>query len=168
MTKTFIISDTHFFHQNILNFKKEDGSPLREFSTISDMNETIVSNWNETVRSEDNIFHLGDVCFGHKENLDILNRLNGKKTLLLGNHEHKNIKEYIPYFYDIRAYHVLNKCILSHIPVHDTQLERFKCNIHGHTHWNELKDKRYKNVCVEKTNFRPIDIEEIYAFANGL
>ena len=45
----FAISDTHFGHQNILNFKKEDGTPVRDFDSLEDMHETMVKNWNSVL-----------------------------------------------------------------------------------------------------------------------
>ena len=58
------------------------------------MNETLIENWNRVVRQDDIVFHLGDFCLGGShECTKILNRLNGKIYLVLGNHDMKNIRQ---------------------------------------------------------------------------
>jgi calcineurin-like phosphoesterase family protein len=122
---------------------------------------------------------LGDVVINRKS-LRILHRLNGDKVLIRGNHDIFRDEEYRTYFRELRAYHVLNGMILSHIPVHEASLGRFGVNIHGHTHTNRVKracgvdaktgtvlysdenDVRYHCVCVEQTDFRPILLEDVY------
>ena len=80
--------------------------------------------------------------------------------------------EYREYFRELRAYHVMNGMILSHIPIHEGSLGRFGVNIHGHTHTNrvmgysmdldkEVIDPRYHCVCVEQTDFAPILFEDV-------
>ena len=90
MSNIFVISDTHFGHKNILTFLNEDGSRVRDFSSLEEMDELIVENWNKTVSDQDIVYHLGDVYFGagHQH----LKRLRGRKRLILGNHdEGKNV-----------------------------------------------------------------------------
>ena len=159
--KTFLISDTHFGHSNILTFKKLDGSNLRPFSSLEEMNETLINNWNSVVSNEDKVYHLGDVLFT-KRWLDlILPRLNGTKVLIKGNHDNLKLSQYQQYFKDVRAYHILDKFLLSHIPIHPESISRWKANIHGHLHNNIIPDNRYLNVSVERINYRPIDVEYI-------
>ena len=164
--KTFLISDTHFGHANILTFKKNDGTFLREFKDVQDMNEYMVYKWNSTVSSGDKVYLLGDVSMG--SDLSIIDRLNGTKVLIKGNHDTLKLNKYMERFKDVRAYHILDKFILSHIPIHPESLSRWKANIHGHTHANSLEDKRYYNVCVENINYTPVDFEEIRNAYNQL
>jgi len=81
-------SDTHFFHENILRYCN------RPFRDVTEMNDVLVKNWNETVPEDGVVFHLGDFAFGdsHEWN-DILSRLNGRIYLILGNHDMKHIKQ---------------------------------------------------------------------------
>jgi calcineurin-like phosphoesterase family protein len=163
MSASWIISDTHFGHSNILGFLKDDGTPLRSFSSVEEMDETMVKNWNDRVRPHDRIYHLGDVAM-NRRCIPILGRLNGKKVLIKGNHDIFPLKDYLPYFEDIRAYKVFPKhgTILSHIPVHTCQLHsRWKLNIHGHLHGNHVGDDRYLNVCVEQTGYSPVNLDEV-------
>ena len=158
---TFLISDTHFGHSTMLKVKNSDGSPVRSFSSVEEMDETMVENWNKVVGHSDKVYHLGDVVMS-KKSLPILSRLNGKKTLIAGNHDIFDTKEYLQYFNNVRGYRILeNNFILSHIPIHKDSLERYGVNIHGHLHGEVMNDPRYFSVCVEQINYTPIALEEI-------
>jgi calcineurin-like phosphoesterase family protein len=178
MPNVFLTSDTHFGHVNICNFTNYDGSPVRPWDSVEEMDEEMVKRWNETVGPKDKVYHLGDVVINRKS-LQILDRLNGDKVLIKGNHDIFPLKDYVKYFRDIRAYHVMNGCILSHIPVHKDSIARFGANIHGHTHGNRVRklrgvnvktgellysdviDPDYFCVCVEQTDYRPISFEDV-------
>lgn len=165
MPASFFISDTHFGHENILSFKDENGRLIRPFGTVEAMDEIMVQNWNDRVRPQDRVYHLGDVVM-NRRCLPILKRLNGKKVLIKGNHDIFKLKDYTPYFEDIRAYKIFPKhgIICSHIPVHAGQMQgRWKLNVHGHLHHNVLPDPSYRNVCVEQIAYTPITLEEVLA-----
>lgn len=181
---TFFIADTHFSHQGVCEFLREDGSKLRHWDNAAEMDEELVKNWNEFVRPCDKVYHLGDVAIKHQA-LKILERLNGDKVLIKGNHDIHKLRHYTPYFRDIRAYHVMDKIIFSHIPVHHDSKGRFRANVHGHTHARRVKkddtdwvridgedkpksyiavkaiDPFYFCVSVEQIDYRPIAYEEI-------
>ena len=178
MPNIFLTSDTHFGHANICKFTNYDGSPVRPWDSVEEMDEEMIKRWNETVGPKDKVYHLGDVVINRKS-LQILDRLNGDKVLIKGNHDIFPLKDYVKYFRDIRAYHVMNGCILSHIPVHKESIARFGTNIHGHTHGNRVRklrgvnvktgellysdviDPSYFCVCVEQTDYRPISFEDV-------
>lgn len=163
MAKTFLISDTHFGHSNILTFKKCDGTPLRVFDDVHHMDEYLIYKWNTTVRDCDKVYHLGDVGFKSFSPLkNIIDRLSGTKVLIKGNHDTLKLSQYQQLFKDVRSYHVLDKFVLSHIPIHPMSLSRWRGNIHGHLHANALDDPRYLNVSVERLlDYAPIDFEEV-------
>lgn len=167
MSNTFLISDTHFSHANILTFLNPDGTRLRPFNSVEEMDELMIENWNKVVKPQDKVYHLGDVCFKFAHLQATMPRLNGTKVLIKGNHDELKPSQYLQYFKDIRAYSILDKFILSHIPIHRESLSRWKANIHGHLHQNVVKcidglpDKRYINVSVEQINFTPIPFETI-------
>lgn len=176
MSKTWFISDTHFGHGNMLNFKDSDGKPIRVFKDVDEMDEEMIKNWNYYISPEDRVYHLGDVAISLKALHKVMPRLNGRKVLLKGNHDIFKLKEYTPYFEDIRAFKVYpaHGIIFSHVPVHPQQLEnRFKFNVHGHLHQNNIMkggipdwqsiDGRYLNICVEKTYYSPLAFEEVLA-----
>jgi len=166
MPATFVISDTHFGHDNICKFKRADDSPLRPFSSSQEMDEEMIKRWNDRVRPKDRVYHLGDVLI-NKKHFGTLSRLNGDKVLIKGNHDIFGLK-YLEYFRDIRGCHVLNGMIFSHIPVHKSSLGRFGCNIHGHLHSNRVLtesgdiDKDYFCVSVEHTDYTPMLLEDVY------
>jgi len=170
MPSVFLTSDTHFGHAGVCKFLRDDGvTKLRPWDNPEDMDEEMVKRWNETVRPNDKVYHLGDVVINRKA-LNIMHRLNGDKVLIRGNHDIFRDDEYRNHFRELRAYHVMNGMILSHIPIHSDSLGRFGTNIHGHTHSNRVKaevwgeyeiDTRYHCVCVEQTDFRPILFEDV-------
>lgn len=166
MSNTFLVSDTHFSHKGITQFLRQDGTKVRPWDDPDEMDEAMVDRWNKVVNPKDKVYHLGDVVINRKA-LKILSRLNGDKVLIRGNHDIFRLEEYLEYFRDLRAYHVMNGCILSHIPLHVESLGRFGVNIHGHLHERRVMldgkvDPRYFNVCVEHTNFQPISLETVY------
>lgn len=170
MTRTFLISDTHFGHAGVCKFLAPDGkSKLRPWDTPEEMDEAMVKLWNDTVGPKDVVWHLGDVVINRKA-LPILDRLNGRKKLVMGNHDIFKASDYLKYFEDVKGWHKLDEFALSHIPLHPKSVARWaKGNIHGHLHANKVMkgwlfkkpDLRYTCVCVEQTGFKPIDFEEI-------
>ena len=161
MPSVFLTSDTHFGHTGVCKFTHQDTNvKIRPWTDPDEMDEEMVKRWNETVRPNDKVYHLGDVVINRKA-LSIMERLNGDKVLIKGNHDIFKLEDYTKYFRDIRGYHVMDNMILSHIPVHPDSKGRFRANIHGHTHTNKIPDPWYQCVCVEQTDFRPISFEEI-------
>jgi calcineurin-like phosphoesterase family protein len=167
MPNIFLTSDTHFGHVGVCEFLRNDGAKLRPWTNPEEMDEALVERWNSVVRPNDKVYHLGDVVINRKA-LKTLGRLNGEKVLIKGNHDIFRINEYLEFFKDVRAYHVMNGMIMSHIPMHPESLSRFGTNIHGHTHSNrvmmpdrQIIDPRYYCVCVEQTDFTPISFEDL-------
>ena len=110
MGETYIISDTHFGHANSLTFLRGDETKLRDFSSVTEMDECMIHRWNSVVRPEDKVVHLGDVVI-NKRCLNILSLLNGKKKLIMGNHDIFKIEEYAQYFYDVKAYRAFEEMV---------------------------------------------------------
>jgi calcineurin-like phosphoesterase family protein len=176
MPAVFLVSDTHFGHAGVCRFTHPDDPEmkLRPWDDPDDMDEEMIRRWNDTVRPSDKVYHLGDVVINRRA-LKTLARLNGDKVLIRGNHDIFRDDEYREYFRELRAYHVMNGMILSHIPVHEASLGRFGVNIHGHLHANRVMkagpasgefvnkviDPRYHCVCVEHTDFAPILFEDV-------
>ena len=172
MPAVFLVSDTHFGHAGVCRFLRNDGTKLRPWDNPEEMDEYMVEAWNKKVRPNDKVYHLGDVVINRKA-LKILALLNGDKVLIRGNHDIFRDTEYRHYFREIRAYHIMNGMILSHIPIHSDSLGRFGTNIHGHLHSNRVMvtdpfghrppmvDVRYHCVCVEQTDFAPILFEDV-------
>ena len=80
--KLWFTSDPHFDHANIIKYVK------RPFDNVTVMNEALIRNWNRVVGNDDLVFCLGDFALGHPDSCrKILERLNGHKVLIIGNHE---------------------------------------------------------------------------------
>lgn len=162
MSNIFLISDNHFGHANILNFKKPDHiTPLRPFSTVEEMDEAMIERWNAVVKPGDDVYHLGDVVMNRKF-LPIMAKLNGTKRLVMGNHDIFDISEYTPYFKRICGSRKLDNLLLTHIPVHvDSIAPWCFANVHGHIHAQDIDDGRYYNVSVENIDYTPIALEDL-------
>lgn len=148
--KTWVISDTHFYHFNVWDIFE----PIRKQTwpkSVDDMNWGMVKNWNEVVAPEDTVWHLGDFAFGYKNNnsgiKNIIRSLNGNIILILGNHD-RNVKcstTLKSYFEDLGFPEVhedpvqTKDCIFSHEPYIETDTNLL--NLHGHLH-----SQPYRNV----------------------
>jgi calcineurin-like phosphoesterase family protein len=85
--KTWISSDLHFCHQNILKYCPESRG---HFTSVEEMNESIVSTFNSVIDEEDTLIIAGDICFARPEiGVEFLKRINGKKKIVWGNHDTK-------------------------------------------------------------------------------
>lgn len=159
----WLVSDTHFQHENIIRFCN------RPFTNAKEMDEALIHNWNSTVKPTDIVYHLGDIGFGDKQGLlNIMNKLSGHKRLIVGNHDD------VPFWARSRLFEKVMMLrwftefglLLTHVPVHESQLETKRMgnhmvNVHGHIHDQDSPEGPYKNVSVEKTNYTPINIEEL-------
>ena len=171
--RVFFTSDTHFYHANIINFCG------RPFKNVEVMNETLIANWNSVVGPDDLVFHLGDFCLGGSaEWTNILNRLNGKIYLIVGNHDIKNLRQgyYGRFEHIAMQMHIevgKQKIYLNHCP--------FLCyggayrdtwQLFGHVHTSKqntgidaprlhmLFPTQY-DVGVDNNNFTPVSFEEV-------
>ena len=177
MSEIWIISDTHFQHSNILNFTNADTGKLvrPEFSCAKEMDETIIQRWNEVIRPGDKVYHLGDVLFGNNK-VEWMNthwpRLMGKKRLIVGNHDNIKMLSAGGWFSKVEMWRRFDDfgLLLTHVPVHESSLLRkrhqtkeldYLTNVHGHIHEQNAPSARHVNVSVEKTDYRPVNIEEI-------
>lgn len=159
--KVFVVSDTHFYHANIIKYCN------RPYSDVIQMNKDIVKKWNSIVGKEDIVYHLGDFLLGKKDYIPLIaGTLHGRIKLILGNHDHSSPKHYLEYGFK----EVYNKpvvllqydVILSHAPIEN--IEKYGClkNIHGHVH-NSLNinvTPQYYNASIEVIKYRPVLIED--------
>lgn len=158
MTNIWLISDTHFNHENIIKYCS------RPYKTTTEMDWDMVEKWNSVVKPNDHVYHLGDVFMnapkGYIENL--LSQLNGKKRLILGNHDNGQDQILHRHFEKIMLWRNFDKVTLSHIPLREESIPgKNRINVHGHIHQNKSPDGPYKCVCVEQINYTPINLEEI-------
>ena len=161
----WLISDTHFGHQNIVQFCQRPAN-----------HEVIMlSEWIRSVPEQHQILHLGDVFMGRQGNprrwADVVSRLPGEKFLIKGNHDQNN-----NYLYDRAGFQVIDEFVhngyaFTHRPATDlVGGEDWDINVHGHIHNNgygmdaTLGYKSYANLSVEVTGFRPVQFGQIERF----
>ena len=163
----YYISDCHFFHQNVLHLAN------RPYSTVEEMNEDIILRWNARITNDDDVYILGDMFFRFddiQQVKDILNRLNGKKHLIKGNHDRflKQIR-WQDYFESFDLYKEIADgdrfVILFHYPIEEWNgFYRNSYMVYGHVHDNFTNVKyhpRKLNAGVEVNNYEPKTLDEL-------
>lgn len=157
----YYIADLHFGHRNIISYCN------RPFSSVEEMDEAFIQNWNSVVNKNDVVWVLGDISLGLKkeEIQKRISRLKGIKNLVKGNHDHYNESFYREIgFYSVSKYPIIRNgfLVLSHEPLQMVTGPYF--NIYGHVH----DDKNYKDftensfcVSAERINYTPISEKEI-------
>ena len=149
LSNTWFTSDTHYWHSNVIKYCN------RPFSSVEEMNEALIDNWNAVVKDGDTVFHLGDVIFaGVTKAREIIPRLKGNKILIRGNHDSifkkdekwkstgfSEVHPSLSFFSDFYKIHLG----LVHNPAHPIALamtEEWILNGHVHEKWTQ----RYKNI----------------------
>ena len=160
--KRYIIADTHFGHKNIINYEN------RPFNSVQEMDETLIRLWNEVVNKEDIVYVLGDFTLSRRKVVisNLANKLNGRKILIMGNHDTRKPKDYIECGFEVatrKPIMVEPGVILMHEPFVDPSLivDNY-IYFFGHVHMNHtLMDEYYNCMCVsvERINYRPIDLD---------
>lgn len=168
MGKIYVTSDTHFNHN------KDFIYAARGFSSVEEMNDTIIKNWNSVVTDEDTVYMLGDVVMGEnlEEGLKLVTQLKGKKFLAFGNHDtearieafkRNGIFEDIQMGYRIK--HHKRIYILTHYPTVTANGEDTRViNLYGHTHQtdNFFEERVYMyHIGMDSHNCTPVLIDDI-------
>lgn len=153
MSKVLGMGDLHLGHQNIFHWRKNIIPST--ITSHEEYCEFVVAEWNSVVKPRDKVFVFGDFVFEPKA-LKYAKQLRGQIHLIKGNHDHDCVKEVVSKIDGALKY---KKAWLTHIPIHPEEL-RGCINIHGHTHFHNIDDKRYFNICPENIGFKPIDLLE--------
>jgi calcineurin-like phosphoesterase family protein len=158
------IADLHLSHQNM--------ATRRGFSTIEEHDEHIIAKWNSVVNKRDVTYILGDVTMEKSSPYPLLDRLNGIKHIVLGNHDRRqDTKKLFDYAESIGGMLQYKGIFLTHCPIHSDELNYgIVKNIHGHIHdkvvmkmldgW-EVPDERYFCVSCEQVDYLPKTLEEL-------
>ena len=169
------IADLHLGHTNM--------ALKRGFSTVEEHDEYIIEKWNSVVHKRDVTYILGDVTMEKSSPYELLNRLNGVKHVVLGNHDRRqDVKKLLEYVDSVAGMVQYKGIMLTHCPIHPMELDyRFNKNIHGHIHdkivTKEISaypphdcsivgsqitpDERYICVSCEQVDFTPKTLEEL-------
>ena len=169
--ENYYISDLHLFHNNILKLCN------RPFRDMEEMHRTIYSKWTHKVSNEDIVYLLGDVSMGHPDKAaEFVNALPGKKILISGNHDYRNMKnqEFRKAFMEIVPYKEIadrnRRIILFHYPMEEWNgFFRGSYHLFGHVHNNDKKlltiPRRY-NVSADILDYEPMTLDEIIIRSN--
>ena len=164
MARVFFIADLHLSHTNM--------AIKRGFATVEEHDEHIIAKWNSVVSKRDVTYILGDVTMEKSAPYHLLDRLNGIKHVVLGNHDRRqDVKKLLEHVESIAGMIQYKGIMLTHCPIHPAELEyRIPYNIHGHIHdkqvmkmldgWEEV-DERYYCVSCERVDYTPKTLEEL-------
>lgn len=155
MANVWFTSDLHLGHKNIYKFRSQ-------FESEEHHREVIKENYHKVVTKRDKVFFLGDVAFTQKCLEDVRTWVAEKKVLIAGNHCTDSIpmSDIVKHFDEVYSLKKYKEFWLSHAPLHPQEL-RGKFNLHGHMHFDKIDDNRYLNVCLEHTDYFPIDLNEV-------
>jgi calcineurin-like phosphoesterase family protein len=149
MAEIFVISDLHLSHKNM--------ALKRGFKDEIEHDKFIIEQWNKVVSKKDTVWILGDITMEKSSPYPLLDKLNGYKKVVLGNHDQpQHIPELLKYVNSVCGVIKFKGFILTHYPIHQSEIDRFYINIHGHVHENSLTDNRYINVSCEVVNYTPV------------
>lgn len=176
-------ADPHFGHEKIIEYEK------RPFSNVNEMNDSLITMYNQVVGETDTCIWVGDAFLTSYDKSDeILSHLNGKKILVRGNHD-GSISRMLKLGFDIVCENIFvwicGKSVrISHYPYWDSQsdkrqieelgqdrIEQLKQKypqrrkgeilIHGHIHGGRRFFQNMINVGVDAWNYRPVRWSEV-------
>jgi calcineurin-like phosphoesterase family protein len=162
MSTVRFIADLHLSHINM--------ALHRGFSTVEEHDEHIIEKWNSTVHKRDVTYILGDITMEKSSPYHMIDRLNGIKHVVLGNHDRQqDVKKLLEHVNSVAGMVQYKGVMLTHCPIHPMELDyRFNRNIHGHIHekqvmkmldgWEEI-DERYICVSCERVDYTPKTLE---------
>ena len=173
MRKTYITSDLHFGHKNIMKFCPETRARFRD--DVEYMTEAMIKEWNDIVNTGDLVYILGDVAFCHADKAtSIMNRLNGDKILIEGNHDRKALKN-DDFYYSFKEVHNYldisyngHMIVMFHYPIAEwDQMHRGALHFHGHLHGSPsgLEKYRCRDMGMDATGMIVTSMEDAIASA---
>lgn len=160
MTKVWVTADTHFRHENIITYCD------RPFAYAKDMDEQLIKRWNSVVAPDDVVYHLGDFIFGkhNQEAQDIFDSLNGRKHLIVGNHDRDWVKKlgWVSYRNHFEILCGDSAIIMKHRPMLTWLFKNIgTVHIHGHTHGMSKPIRNRIDVGVDCHNFYPVLLSDL-------
>jgi calcineurin-like phosphoesterase family protein len=166
--KTYITSDLHWGHKNIMKFCPVSRARFRD--DLDYMNQTMVKEWNDLISPEDLVYILGDVAFlPAAKAVEYMRRLNGRKILVQGNHDRKTLNDPVfrDCFEEIHHYLDINyngtKVCMFHYPIAEwDQMHRGSVHFHGHLHGgvSGLEQYRARDMGMDATGAIAVLMED--------
>lgn len=168
--RVFFTADSHYGHFGVMEMSK------RPFSSVEEMNETLIANWNAVVGPRDTVWHLGDFAMKStpEQCQEIFSRLRGRKCLIKGNHDGKRVLD-LPWAEppaDLQVIKVpcadgfqekgYQQVVLTHYALRSwPHIHHGAINLFGHTHASMPGTSRSCDVGVDAWNLRPVTLAEI-------
>jgi len=169
MSQVRFIADLHLGHVNM--------AVKRGFASVEEHDAHIIAQWNSVVAKRDVTYILGDVTMEKKAPYALLDQLNGRKHVVMGNHDRRqDVAALLEHVDSVAGMVQYKGLILTHCPIHPMELDyRFPKNIHGHIHdkivtkdiyeygykVNTVPDDRYICVSCERVDYVPRTLEEL-------
>lgn len=155
----YFTSDEHYFHKNIIKYQK------RPFQSLEDMHRELIRRHNHVVKGEDQVYHIGDFCFGKKKQArEITLQLNGTHFFLQGNHDKwdKSLTQIIELRERKDDNQESNLIVLCHYAMRVWNESHYNSwQLHGHTHRHLKPIGKQLDVGVDCHNYYPISIEVV-------
>lgn len=170
--KTYITSDLHFGHKNIMKFCPVTRARFRD--DLSYMNSMMIKEWNDLIEPDDLVYILGDVAFMSGSDAGrIMHSLNGTKILIEGNHDRKTLMDdtFRSAFKEVHSYLNItydgHKIAMFHYPIAEwDQMHRGALHFYGHLHGGDsgLEKYRCRDVGMDATGMIAVTLD--WAIAN--
>lgn len=158
MSKIWFTADMHFGHKNIIKYCN------RPFDTVEQMDAVLIDNWNRRVAPDDHVYVVGDFTFNRNRVPAYLERLLGKKTLIVGNHDKD--PDVSLGWHDVKSYHEMyhhNKFIvLCHYAMRVwNKSHHGSYMLYGHSHGGLPGNGNSLDVGVDCWDYSPVSFSEI-------
>lgn len=156
---TWFLADTHFGHANIIKYSN------RPFASKEEMDTKMIENWNKKVGVDDDVYHIGDFCFMDQEKgQSILDRLNGRKHLVLGNHD--KVGRRLKGWEWIKDYHEMTIdgqfIVLCHYAMRVwNRCHKGSIQLFGHSHGNLPGNSQQIDVGVDVWDYQPVTLKDV-------
>ena len=145
----FGIGCLHFGHTNM--------ALKRGFETVEAHDKHIITMWNSVVKKNDVVYILGDITMEKSIHYHLLNELKGIKKVILGNHDlPQHIPALLEYVNNVCGMFDYKGCVLTHCPIHESEMNRYRFNFHAHVHENSINHSKYINLSCEAVNYTPV------------
>lgn len=158
----YYTSDTHFGHTNVIKYCN------RPYTSVEEMDEALIENWNNTVGNNDTVYVLGDFAFKNAQaTSNYLRRLKGFKHLIWGNHDSNQVRNLQhPFWYSSQPYLEVkdgkDTVVLCHYAMRVwNQSHRGNLMLYGHSHGTLPGTNQSLDVGVDCWNYKPVTLEQI-------
>ena len=173
MSVVRFIGCLHLGHESIARY--------RGWQNAEQQDDFLIQEWNKVVSKRDTTYIVGDVTMERATHYHKLNKLNGRKIVVLGNHDrHQDIKFLLQYVDGVAGAVDYKGYIITHVPIHPNEVQFYRGNIHAHIHHvNRLEEvfvndnyldegsqpketlDKYYNVDAHLIQYFPLSIDEL-------